>query len=225
MLFLSKSLKAILPAMALFLGIFGTVAFGGDIFQYDSDISGKIVDYDTRKPMEGVVVSCVWFYERVRFSEAPKREFYDYFETLTDQDGRFMIPGKGLCIIRNIYPPAITIFKAGYSILQLPNLVLNSTQDLPSGDEVKWVDGKAIIHFRKKPLEERIMYLQSHSMVPLFQMMHDDITSEKVRLYVRELEKEYEAADMMMNNQRSLQYKKGRILPAMEDSLKPKSIE
>jgi hypothetical protein len=225
MLFLSKSLKAILPAMALFLGIFGTVAFGGDIFQYDSDISGKIVDYDTRKPMEGVVVSCVWFYERVRFSEAPKREFYDYFETLTDQDGSFMIPGKGLCIIRNIYPPAITIFKAGYSILQLPNLVLNSTQDLPSGDEVKWVDGKAIIHFRKKPLEERIMYLQSHSMVPLFQMMHDDITSEKVRLYVRELEKEYEAADMVMNNQRSLQYKKGRILPAMEDSLKPKSIE
>jgi hypothetical protein len=74
MLFLSKFLKAILPAMELFLGIFRTVAFGGDIFQYDSDISGKIVDYDTRKPMEGVVVSCVWFYERVRFSEAPKRE-------------------------------------------------------------------------------------------------------------------------------------------------------
>jgi hypothetical protein len=62
-------------------------------------------------------------------------------------------------------------------------------------------------------------------MVPLFQMMHDDIPSEKVRLYVRELEKEYEAAEMMMNNQRSLQYKKGRILPAMEDSLKPKSTE
>jgi hypothetical protein len=74
MIFLSKFLKAILPAMALFLGIFRTVAFGGDIFQYDSDISGKIVDYDTRKPMESVVVSCVWLYERVRFSEAPKRE-------------------------------------------------------------------------------------------------------------------------------------------------------
>lgn len=225
MFFLSKSLKVILPAMALFFGIFRTLAFGGDIFQYDPDIYGKIVDYDTRKPMEGVVVSCVWFYERVRFSEAPKREFYDYFETLTDQDGSFKIPGKGLCIIRNIYPPAITIFKAGYSILYLQNLVLNSNQDVPSGDEVKWVDGKAIIYFRKKPLGERRMYLQSHSVVPLFQMMHDDIPSEKFRLYVRELEKEYQAADMMMNNQRSLQYKKGRMLPAMEDSLKPKSIK
>jgi hypothetical protein len=225
MFFLSKSFKAILPAMALLFGIFRTVAFGGDLFQYDPDISGKIVDYDTRRPMEGVVVSCVWFYERVRFSEAPKREFYDYFETLTDQDGSFMIPGKGLCIIRNIYPPAITIFKAGYSILYLQNLVLNSNQDVPSGDEVKWVDGKAIIYFRKKPLGERMMYLQSHSVVPLFQMMHDDIPSEKFRLYVRELEKEYQGADMMMNNQGSLQYKKGRILPAMEDSLKPKSIE
>ena len=225
MFFLSKSLKVILPAMALFFGIFRTLAFGGDIFQYDPDIYGKIVDYDTRKPMEGVVVSCVWFYERVRFSEAPKREFYDYFETLTDQDGSFKIPGKGLCIIRSIYPPAITIFKAGYSILYLQNLVLNSNQDVPSGDEVKWVDGKAIIYFRKKPLGERMMYLQSHSVVPLFQMMHDDIPSEKFRLYVRELEKEYQGADMMMNNQRSLQYKKGRMLPAMEDSLKPKSIK
>jgi hypothetical protein len=225
MFFLSKSFKTILPAMALFLGIFITVAFGKDFFQYDPDISGKIIDYDTRKPMEGVVVSCVWSYELVRFSEAPKREFYDYFETLTDQDGSFMIPGKGLCIIRNIYPPEITIFKAGYSILHLQNLVLNSSQDLPSRDEVKWVDGKAIIHFRKKPLEERIMYLQSHSVVPLFQMMRDDIPSEKVRLYVREIEKEYEAADRMMNNQRSLQYKKGGTIPARENALNPNSSE
>ena len=208
MLFLSKSLKAILPAMALFLGIFGTVAFGGDIFQYDSDISGKIVDYDTRKPMEGVVVSCVWFYERVRFSEAPKREFYDYFETLTDQNGNFWIPGKGVCIIRNIYPPTISIFKAGYSILHLQNLALHSRQDLPSHDEVKWVDGKVIILFRKKSSEEIKRYLQAHTVVPLFQMMRDGVTSEKTRLYVRELKKEYEAGEMVYD-QGHLRYKKG----------------
>ena len=97
--------------MALFFGIFSILSFGGDSFHYDPNISGKIVDYDTRKPIKGVVVSCVWFYEQIRLSEASKRKFYDYFETLTDQDGRFKIPEKGLCIIRNIYPPAITIFK------------------------------------------------------------------------------------------------------------------
>jgi hypothetical protein len=225
MYYFSKFLKAFWPTLVLFLGIFQTVAFGGDIFQYDPDISGKIVNYDTRKPMEGVVVSCVWFYDQVLFSEAPKREFYDYSETLTDQDGSFRIPGKGLCIIRNIYPPTISIFKAGYSILYLQDFALNSSQNLPSGDEVKCVDGKAIVHFRKKPLEERIRYLQSHSVVPLFQMMHGGISTEKVRLYVRELEKEYEEADMMMNNQRSLQYKKGGIFPARENSLKRKAPE
>jgi hypothetical protein len=90
---------------------------------------------------------------------------------------------------------------------------------------VKWVDGKAIIHFRKKPLEERIMYLQSQSVVPFFQMMCDDIPSEKFRLYAGELEKEYKAADMMMNNQCLLQYKKGGTIPVRENSLKPNSAE
>ena len=194
---LSKYLKACWMALLLFLGLFRTVAFGGAFFQYDPDISGKIVDYETRKPMEDVVVSCVWFCEQVRFSEAPKKEYYDYFETATKQDGSFRIPGKGLCIIRNIYPPTISIFKADYSILHLQNLVLNARQDLSLRDEVKWVDGKAIILFRKKTSEERKRCLQSHTAVPIFQMMRDGISSEKVQLYIREMEKEYEATDMM----------------------------
>ena len=39
---------------------FGSVAFGGDWLRYDRDISGRIVDFDTGQPIEGVVVSACW---------------------------------------------------------------------------------------------------------------------------------------------------------------------
>lgn len=221
MLFLSKALKAILPALVLFFGIFRTIAFGGDLFQYEPDISGKIVNYDTREPMEGVVVSCVWFYDQFRLTAAPKKEFYDYFETLTDQDGRFRIPGKGLCILKNLYPPSLSIFKAGYSVLHLQNLALKARQVFPSREEVNWIDGKAIVLFRKKTLEERLRYFESHSAIPVFSMMRNGFPAEKVRLYVREREKEYKAAGMQENDPPILLYKEGGMFPAAERRLKP----
>lgn len=212
MLFLLKYRKAAFPAIVLFLIIFGKVAFGGDFLHYDSDISGKIVNFDTHEPMEGVVVSCVWFYEQFRLTEASKKEFFDYYETLTDQDGSFRIPGRGISILRKIYPPSIIIFKAGYSVLRLRELVPNERQLFPSSEEVNWIDGKVNILFRKKTLEERIKYLESDSAVPLFQMMRDDFPVEKVQLYVRECEKEYKAAGMQ-ENYPPLLYKEGGVFP------------
>ncbi|MBN1930658.1 MAG: hypothetical protein JW786_03510 [Desulfobacterales bacterium] len=223
-LFLSKCRKTFMTMLIFTLGIFGSVAFSGDFIKYDSDISGKIVDYDTKNTLEGVVVSAVWFYEQFRLTAASKRQYYDYFETLTDQDGNFRIPGKGWCIIRNIYPPEISIFKAGYSVLHLQNAALHSNQDYRSGDEIKWVDGKAIILFRKKSSEERSRYLKSYTVVPLFQMMRDGVPPEKVRLYVTELKKEYEA-NGMMDDQPYLRHKKGGILPAKEDYLKKNTMQ
>jgi hypothetical protein len=225
MFFLSKYLKAFFPAIVLFLVIFRNVAFGSDFLQYDSDISGKIVNFDTQEPMEGVVVSCVWFYDQFRLTAASKKEFYDYFETLTDQDGSFRIPGKGVCILRKIYPPSITIFKAGYSVLHLQDLVPNARQVFTSSEEVNWIDGKVIVLFRKKPLEERLRYLKSHSDVPLFRMMRDAFPVEKVRLYVRECEKEYKAAGIQENYPPILLYKEGGVFPSGEKALKPKTIK
>jgi hypothetical protein len=223
MFFLSKYCKAFFLSIVLFLGIYRAIAFGGDLFQYDQDILGKIVNFDTKEPMEGVVVSCIWFYNQFRLTEAPKKEFYDYFETLTDQAGSFRIPGKGVCVLRRIYPPSITVFKAGYSVLHLQELVSNARQVFPSSEEVNWIDGKVIVLFRKKPLEERIRYLKSQSGVPLFRMMRDDFPLEKVRLYVGEWEKEYKAAGMQENYQPILLYKEGGVFQSGERALKPKS--
>ena len=224
MAFLSKYHKIIMVMQILILGLFGSPAYGNGIMKYDPDISGKIVNHDTRRAMEGVVVSAVWFYDQFRLTEAPKRTYYDYFETLTDQDGNFKIPGKGLCIIRNIYPPTITIFKAGYSILHLEKLVPHIGQDFPSGDEVKWGDGKATIIFREKSLKERRKYCQTNEAVPLSQMVLDGVPPRKIRLYIREIKKEYEGTSMI-NDYRHLRYKEGGVFPAKEGSSKRKSSE
>ena len=216
-------MKTVLSSTLLILGIFGIVASGGDLLTYDPDISGKIVDYDTREPVEGAVVSCVWFHDQFRLTAASKKEFYDYFETVTGRDGRFRIPGKGLCILRNIYPPSISILKAGFSVLYFQNLAPDERQVLPSSGEVNWSDGKAIVLFREKPPEDRIRTLKSHSVVPIFQMMRDGVPPEKVRLYVRELEKEYKAAGMEENKPLKLKHKNGGVFSAGERAIEPKS--
>jgi hypothetical protein len=45
----------------------------------------------------------------LKFSEAPQRQFDDYYETLTDQQGNFKIPGKGLSVLRKVDPPNLSI--------------------------------------------------------------------------------------------------------------------
>lgn len=88
--------------LILLFMVFRPVVFSADFFRNDHDICGKIVDFDTRRPIEGVVVSAVWFTEPIRLSIEPKRKYYDYFETLTNPEGEFRIRGKGLNIFRNM---------------------------------------------------------------------------------------------------------------------------
>ena len=59
-------------ALAACLSPPASVAISGELYRFDPPISGQIVDYDTHRPMAGVVVSAVWFHDLLRFSEAPQ---------------------------------------------------------------------------------------------------------------------------------------------------------
>jgi hypothetical protein len=230
MSFESKHLKifVIMVGLILFFVTSDHVSFGADSFRYDHDICGKIIDFDTRKPIEGVVVSAVWFIESIRLSIEPKRKYHDYFETLTNQEGEFKIQGKGLNIIRSIPPPTICIFKAGYSILYLQDLGEYFKRDHPLADEVKWVEGKPIIPFRKQTLAKRKRYLRSHPTLPFSGMEYCGIQSEKVRLFSGELEREYQATGMTpvpLNDQPYLRYKKGGVFPAEKKQAKRNKLK
>jgi hypothetical protein len=174
--------------------------------------------------MAGVVISAVWFHNLIRFSEAPQRQFNDYFETLTDQQGNFKIPGKGLTVFRKVDPPSLSIFKAGYSVLHLPSLVPGHSRDLPSGEGLTWVDGKAVIRFRRKLPVTRKRLLKSRGAVPLFQMARDGFPVEKTRLYTEELKKEF-GADRKVTGPDKLYFKERGISSVGEKSAKPRPRE
>lgn len=212
-------------ALAACLSPLASVAISGELYRFNPPISGQVIDYDTHRPMAGVVVSAVWFHDLIRFSEAPQRQFDDYHEILTDQQGNFKIPGKGLSIFRKVDPPNISIFKAGYSVLHLPSVVSGHSRDLPSGEGITWIDGKAIIRFRRKPPMTRKRILKSRAAVPLFQMVRDGVPPEKTRLYTEELEKEF-GTDLQVTGPDKLYFKEGGIIfSAGEKAAKPRPRE
>ena len=78
---------------------------------------GKIIDIETKEPLEGVVVLAVW--ERVyRTPAGPNSYFYEAKEVVTDKEGRFEIPAYTpinlLPIISYMRGPYFTFFKPRY---------------------------------------------------------------------------------------------------------------
>ena len=83
---------------------------------------GKIIDIETKEPLEGAVVLPVW--ERVYMTPAGASSyFYEAKETLTDKEGRFEIPSYTpinlVPIISYMRGPLFTIFKPGYGSLTM----------------------------------------------------------------------------------------------------------
>ena len=68
------SFKTLLLITVLFTGTFDIESGRADVLRHDPDISGQIIDADTRQPLPGVVVSAIWFRERFRLTEAPGNE-------------------------------------------------------------------------------------------------------------------------------------------------------
>ncbi len=87
---------------------------------------GKVIDADTKKPIEGAVVVASWNEERATLTDGGTR-FKDVKETLTDKNGEWVIEGPqgrrrgnfislvsfitGIFIMR---PPEFIIFRPGY---------------------------------------------------------------------------------------------------------------
>jgi len=86
---------------------------------------GKIVDIETKEPLEGAAVVAYWL--RVwRTPAGGIADFYEIKEVLTNKEGKFEIPSYTpinlLPILSYIRGPEFTIFKPGYLSLSGRNL-------------------------------------------------------------------------------------------------------
>jgi hypothetical protein len=100
---------------AALLGVLIILVANGRIFYIDFPYRGKIIDKETKRPIEGAAVVAVWWME----SPAPHPiiTYYDAYEIVTDVEGNFTTPwvwGGSINPLPKLRPPNFTIFKPGY---------------------------------------------------------------------------------------------------------------
>lgn len=130
-----------------------TVSGCTHIVYYEGSYHGRVIDAQTREPIEGVVVLGVWS-KAYMTTGGDVHEYYDARETLTDANGEFTIKGMAPRVMTHLEKMDIVIFKVGYE-----DVGLTSWDSLRSAiyyrDRVKWEGNKAIIPLDKWTLEQR----------------------------------------------------------------------
>lgn len=119
--------------------------------RYDGPYEGRVIDAETKQPIEGVVVLGVWNKEEPNVAGVTTT-YYDAKETVTDINGEFIIQGLGLKM-SYVGTMNFLIFKAGYMYLSGPWESLK--ESFYYKEKVKWEGEKAIISLKKLTMEER----------------------------------------------------------------------
>lgn len=145
---------------------------------HDASFKGKVIDEDTNKPIEGAVALAIW----TTWMMTPAGEvddYYDAYETVTDKDGNFFIPGKGPRVATNLNPMHVNVLKAGYS---------GSSGTLESYSRYSWnknpQDGRLIIVLKKLTPKQKMMRGTGSASPP------DEAPIGKVSKFLQELNKD-----------------------------------
>lgn len=152
--------------------------YANAFIQYDGPYEGRVIDAETRQPIEGVAVLGVWYKEHPTVAGAVST-YYDAKETVTDKNGEFRIKGFGLKIMSNIYMNVL-IFKSGYEYIG--SYMWDSfKEDELLRTKISWEGKKAIIPLKKLTMQERKTRHADKEPIP----------DKKQRLLIKELNKEY----------------------------------
>jgi hypothetical protein len=76
--------------------------------RYDGSYHGKVVDEQTREPIEGVVVLGSWWVYHFGLGGGYST-YHDAREAVTDKNGEFTIKGEGLRILSSLKPMSVLI--------------------------------------------------------------------------------------------------------------------
>lgn len=178
----------IVAVLFILLAVSATLVQAGYYFRYDEDVQGKVVDATSQQPLEGVVVMAMWVTQHTRITIEPEERYYDYYEVLTDANGEFTIPGKGQNIFRNMPPPKIKIYKAGYAMRD----IRFEPTGYPSDLDITFKDGKRFVSYKKLPADKRKEYVTHYGEVPFYKMARAAVPPDRYRLYSAELASDYQ---------------------------------
>lgn len=157
----------------------------------DGPYEGKVIDADTGKPIEGVVVLGTWSRETPTVAGAV-HHYYDAMETVTDKNGEFKIQGLGLLVFSDVLPMDVLIFKAGYEYLDSPWESLKKSKYLIEKKKIRWEGNRATVPLRKLTMEERRS--QGIPDIYLEERTEEGITHlyipKKIKLLIKEANKE-----------------------------------
>ena len=165
-----KSIKAVLFVMVL------TLASGCSHY---SDITGKVVDNTSGKPVEGAVVIAQWTNTR-GIPGLQYHNLHKIVETLTDKNGAFSLKGTFGFIIN---PPEMIIYKEGY-------IPWRNDSIFPSCDLVKsneWIN-KSLYKlevFSDKYTSRQLWEFMDYGIIglgnaPIFYRIHGKISDRKI---------------------------------------------
>ena len=102
-----------------------TLTFSGcAIYHHYGEYSGKIVDAETKQPLEGAVVLAKYYTWLWGSPGGPASQYLDAQETVTDKNGEFRIPSLNSFAFRPLATfepePGFTIFKPRYTCYKRP---------------------------------------------------------------------------------------------------------
>lgn len=144
----------------------------------DGPYRGRVIDAETRQPIENVVVLGVWYSESSTVGGVVGK-YYDARETMTDKKGEFEISGQGLRLFSNLSEMHVLIFKAGYEYIG-PGPWRSFKIAESYKKSIAWEGDRAIIPLQKLTMEERKQRIISRPNIP----------DERMRTLTREIDKE-----------------------------------
>lgn len=140
--------------LVLALLLFASLVCSGCVsyFGYGGPYEGKVIDRDTRQPIEAAVIHGTW-HKHSPCSKEAASTYYNSQELLSDKQGEFKVKGQGLRIMSCIDEMNITVFKAGYA--QQRSIPWSDLKNPPYGEDIELEEGRVIFKLRRMTMEER----------------------------------------------------------------------
>lgn len=119
---------------------FTTSACGSWLIYHKPEFSGKVIDAETKEPLEGAVIVAVYNKEIMSLGAGKLSSIINVREALTNKDGMFRIPSYTTIIQPFSWAYAVTfnIFKPGYASVDGLNLETNLSQEVGKDVELPW---------------------------------------------------------------------------------------